>query len=112
MKRSHYNRAWLVQNTVSEEMERLIMLRFFGELNIKLPSQLAELVAEPDLINDEIVDSRLLFIQQYEDFKDQVRCGVYGKTPKYWLQYMELIKYQQMAHAVAQTNACDLRMES
>ena len=74
MKGSHYNRAWLVQNTVSEEMKRLIMHRFFGELNIKLPSQLAELVAEPDLINDEIVDSRLLFIQQYEDFKDQVRC--------------------------------------
>lgn len=30
LKRSHYNRAWLVHNTVSEAMERLLMLRFFG----------------------------------------------------------------------------------
>ena len=48
MKGSHYNRAWLVHNTVSEALERLLMRRLFGELNIQLPSQLAELVAEPD----------------------------------------------------------------
>ena len=38
--------------------------RFFGELNTQLPSQLAEVVAEPDLFNEEMVDSNVLFIQQ------------------------------------------------
>ena len=57
MKGSHYNRAWLVHNTVSEALERLLMRRFFGELNIQLPSQLAELVAEPDDFNQNVVDS-------------------------------------------------------
>ena len=88
------------------------MRRFFGEMNIQLPSQLAELVAEPDLFSQNIVDSNELFINQYEDFKDQVRCGVYGKTPQYWLQYMDLMKYQHMAHTAVQTNGFDLRVES
>ena len=39
MKGSHYNRAWLVHNTVTEAMERLLMLRFFGELKIHLNNQ-------------------------------------------------------------------------
>ena len=112
MKGSHYSRAWLVHNTVFEAIERLRMLRFFGELNIQLPSQLAELVAEPDMFTEEIVDSRVLFIQQYEDFKDQVRRGVYGKTPQYWLQYMDLIKYQYMVHTAVQTNDFDLGVVS
>ena len=34
MKESHYNCAWLVHNAESEAMERFLMLRFFGELNI------------------------------------------------------------------------------
>ena len=69
------------------------MLRIFGELDIRLLSQLVDLVAEPDLFNEEVVESNVSFIQQYEDFKDQVRCGVYGKTPQYWLQYTDLMKY-------------------
>ena len=93
-------------------MERLLMLRFFGELNIQLPSQSAELVAEPDLFNVEIVDSSVLFIQQYEDFKDQVGCGVYEKTTQYWLQYMDLMKYQRMAHIPVQANGFESRVES
>ena len=105
MKGSHYNRAWSVHNKVSEAIERFFMLRFFGELNIQLPFQLAELVAEPDLFNEEIADSSVLFIQQYEDFKDQATCGEYGKTPQYWLQYIDLMKYQHITHtAYAMSN--------
>ena len=91
MKASHYNRAWLVHNTVSEAFERLLIRRFFGELNIQLPSQLAEPVAEPDDFNQNVVDSNELFIQQYEDFKGQIRRGMYGKTPQYWLQHIDLM---------------------
>ena len=31
---------------------------------------LAELIAETGLFNEEIVDFNVIFIQQYEDFKD------------------------------------------
>ena len=112
MKGSHYNCAWLVHNTVSEALERLLIRRFFGELNIQLPSQLAELVAEPDDFHQNVVSSNELFIQQYEDFKDQIRCGMYGKNPRYWLQYIDLMKYQHMAHTAVQTNGFELRVES
>ena len=93
-------------------MERLFMLRFFGELNVQLPSQFAELLAKPDLFIEEIIDSNVLFIQQYKDVQDQVKCGVYGKTPQYWRQYMDLMKYQHMTHKTVQTNGFDLRVES
>ena len=67
-KKWHCNQAWLVHNTVSEAMERLRMLKFFGELNVQLPSMLTELVVEPDLFNDQIVDSNVLFIQPIRRF--------------------------------------------
>ena len=82
MKGSHYNLAWLVHNTVAEAMEYLLMHRYFGELNLQLPTELAEL-AEHNLFNEKIINSNESFIQKYENFKDQVRCGAYGKTPQY-----------------------------
>ena len=54
----HYNHAWLAHNAVFEAMECLLMLRFFGDINIQLRSRLAELVAEPDLFNEEIRNKR------------------------------------------------------
>ena len=44
------------------------MLKFFGELNVQLPSMLTELTVEPDLFNDQIVDSNVLFIQTIRRF--------------------------------------------
>ena len=93
MKGSHYNRAWLVHNAVSEALKYLLMHRLFRELNIQFPSQLAELAAEPDDFTQNVVNSNEKFIQQYEDFKGQTRHGMYGKTPQYWLQYIDLMKY-------------------
>ena len=83
------------------------MLRFFRELNIQLLSQLAKPVAELDLVNKKLVDSNVLFIQKHEDFKDQARFDLYEQ-----LQYMDLMKYQHMAHTAVQTNDFDLRVDT
>ena len=59
-----------------------------------------------------MIDSNAAFIEQYEKFKDQVRRGVYEMTPQYWLHYIDLMKFQHMAHTAVQTNDFDLRVES
>lgn len=73
---------------------------------------LAELIAETDLFNEEIVDFNVIFIRQYEDFKDLVRCDVYEKTPQCWLQCMDLMKHQHMANTAVQNNCFDFCVAS
>ena len=46
---SHYNRSWVIHNTVSEILERMLFLRFIGEQHCGLPDGLAEFCADPDL---------------------------------------------------------------
>ena len=44
---SHYNRSWIIHNTVSEALERLLFLRFSGEQHYELPDDLATLCSNP-----------------------------------------------------------------
>ena len=46
---SHYNRSWIIHNTVSEALEGMLFLRFFGEQYCGLPAGLVEICADPDL---------------------------------------------------------------
>ena len=38
------------------------------------------------------------FDQNYESFKQRGMDGELGKTAKIWIMYLDLIKYQHMAH--------------
>ena len=46
---SHYNRSWIIHNTVSEALEGMLFQLFFGEQYCGLPAGLAEICADPDL---------------------------------------------------------------
>ena len=46
------------------------------------------------------------FVQNYESFKQRRRDGELGKTAKFWIMYLDLMKYQQMAHTIVQENEC------
>ena len=45
-------------------------------------------------------------VQNYESFKQRRRDGELGKTAKFWIMYLDLMKYQQMAHTAVQKNEC------
>ena len=46
---SHYNWSWIIYNTVSEALERMLFLRFIGEEHWGLPDGLAEICENLDL---------------------------------------------------------------
>jgi len=45
-----------------------------------------------------------IFLKNYEEFRESTRQGVLGKTAQFWLLYMDLMKYQIMAHTAIQEN--------
>ena len=52
-----------------------------------------------DAFDESIVDILNSLATQYELYKEKVRSGVLGKTPQYWLIYLDLMYLQTMAHS-------------
>ena len=44
------------------------------------------------------------FLNNYERFRETARQGALGYTAQFWLLYMDLMKYQIMAHTAVQEN--------
>ena len=71
---SQYNRAWLLHSVVSEGLERLLIQRFIGETKLQPPSDLTDIISNPDSFTDTI-KSCSTFISQYEAFMAKLRSG-------------------------------------
>ena len=46
---SHYNCSCVIDDTITEAMEQLLLLRFFGETKIQPPESLVKISADPYL---------------------------------------------------------------
>lgn len=103
---SHYNRAWNVHNIFAESLERIFLKRFLHETKVKIPDKLSEISIEPEY---EKIDAGLFkltknFFNKYDTFREAARNGSLGKTAQFWLIYMDLMRYQIMAHTATQEN--------
>ena len=58
-----------------------------------------------------IVQSKAL-MDQYEEFKVKIRAGELGKTPRFWLIYLDLMNMQHLAHTAVQENNFDFKVLS
>ena len=106
MKGSQYNRGWLVHGIVAEVLERLLLLRYTEETDTVIPAELGD----PDYQNyDKLEEEIEKFDKKYESFREEVRNGSLGRTPQFWIIYLDLMKYQHMAHTAVQTNNFDMR---
>ena len=57
--------------------------------------------ADPDLIPPNIEDKKTAeFHLSFESFSQTIRDGNLGKTPQYWLLYLEMMRSQHMIHLV------------
>lgn len=90
-----------MQNTFSEALERLFLTRFLVTKNPQIPTILEEITME-ELPDQLTVDSN--FIENYENFRESARKGALGKTAQFWLLYMDLMRFQVMAHTAVQEN--------
>ena len=43
---THYKRSWVIHNAITEAMERLLLLRFFGETKIQPLESLVKISAD------------------------------------------------------------------
>ena len=49
-------------------------------------------------------------MNQYEDFKVKVRNGELGKTARFWILYLDLVKIQHLAHTAIQENDFEMKV--
>ena len=98
---THYNRAWHMQSAFSEALERLFLTRFLTTKKPEIPAILDE-ITMIDLPENLTIDDS--FSRKYELFRESARTGALGKTAQFWLLYMDLMRYQVMAHTAIQEN--------
>jgi len=102
---SHYNRAWFVHNIFAEALERLFLTRFLVTIKPTIPEELKDLAAATTFANvTELLGQVNPFFERYESFRESARKGSIGKTAQYWLVYLDLMRYQIMAHTSVQEN--------
>ena len=77
-----------------------------------IPEQLAQLSADPsnESLDEDLYLAMQVLLNEYEDFRDSAKNGTIGKTAQFWLIYMDLMRYQIMAHTAVQENDVDLLM--
>ena len=76
-------------------MERIFLTRFLTTKKPEIPTDLN------DITMDELPETLTLdesFLNNYERFRESARQGALGYTAQFWLLYMDLMKYQIMAH--------------
>ena len=82
------------------------MSHFIRKRNISFSDEIKEYFAQGncDAFDDSIVDRLRPLATQYESYKEKARMGELGRTPQYWLIYLDLIYLQTMVHSAVQEN--------
>ena len=99
MSGKHYNRALRVHKLVLEALERLLLEFFEKSSETEIVDEeavrlLGLLSANPsrENLNQVLANNECnAFYSAYNNFKDSIRRGEYGATPKFWLSYMDMI---------------------
>ena len=73
----------MIHNTITEAMERLLLLIFFGETKIQSLECLVKISAEPEFFSPNIQDESAEFHRSFESFKQTIRDAKPGKTPQF-----------------------------
>ena len=88
----------------------MLFLQFFGERHYGLPDDLAEIYADPDLYRCSTETQYHEFACKYKAFRHLVKEGKLGKTPQFWMIYLDLMRNENMIHLAVQENDFDSRL--
>ena len=67
---------------------------------------------EPEEFDDLKLSVFSELLGDYTNFRKEHSEGKYGKTPQFWLIYLELMKFQRQAHTAVQTNDFEMRLDA
>ncbi|GFS21253.1 hypothetical protein ElyMa_001590300 [Elysia marginata] len=118
LKGKHYNRAIRVHCVMLEALETLLFFSFKQNKRmtklIKEARDASEEMNSDPLKHDTIIDSDALsqLYAQYCHYKEEIRRGTYGRTPQFWIQYMDKVWILLRFSREIKTNNLDLYMRS
>jgi hypothetical protein len=76
-----------------------------------MPDTLLNLIGDSDTFNEKaVIDGCVDFRSQYNEYRESVRSGKIGKTPQFWIMYLDLMQLQHYIHTAVQENNFDLRL--
>lgn len=107
----HYNCCWWVHEIIHDALERLFFQRLLGddEENIQSLQEDKEVDGARESVVSE--DARCL-IKKYQEMKKMGIDGEFGKTPQFWLKYMEMVSKLHQLHFALNTNNLMLKINS
>lgn len=120
MSGKHYNRAVRVHKIVLEALERLLLQMFESSQDelldtderrgilIRLAENPCKQTLSDALANEEC--SKMLSL--FSEFKGRVRQGKMGKTPQFWLYYMDKVWLMLQFQRATKENNLDLHLAS
>ncbi|GFS24129.1 hypothetical protein ElyMa_001656100 [Elysia marginata] len=118
LKGKHYNRPIRVHCVMLEALERLLFFSFEQNKRmtklIKEARDASEEMNSDPLKHDTIIDSDALsqLYAQYCHYKEEIRRGTCGRTPQFWIQYMDKVWILLRFSRAIKTNNLDLHMRS
>ena len=101
---SHYNRAWFVHEIFAEALERLLLTRFLVEEKPYIPASVRHGDFQPERLDKKSLESLDAFFAKYTKYRSDVSNGKIGKTAQFWTMYLDIMRYQTMAHTAVQEN--------
>ena len=102
--RSRYNRAWFVHEIFAEVLERLLLTRFLVEEKPYIPGSVRHGDFQPERFDKKSLkslESPGAFFTKYTKYRSDVRIG---KTAQFWTMYLDIMRYQTVAHTAVQEN--------
>jgi hypothetical protein len=95
MSGKHYNRAMRVHQRMLDALERLMLETFFEKKSVEFNAQdLIDLASNPS--NEFVLKAQenacnIQVCRQFNEYKEEIRCGLHGKTAQFWLQYCDCV---------------------
>ena len=108
----HYNKTWLVNECFAEAVDRLFCDKYVSlsqplEVKIKTMSEINLEALDPISESEEMKS----YAQAYAKAKKECRDGKYGKTPQFWMQYLNAVERLHILRYAINRNDFDLRLQ-
>ena len=101
---SHYNRAWFVHELFAKALEWLLLTRFLVEEKPYIPVSVRNGDFQSERLDEKSPESLDAFFTKYTKYRSDVSNGKINKTAQFWTMYLDIMRYQTMAHTAVQEN--------
>jgi hypothetical protein len=110
----NYSRAITYHKIVLESLERLLLQKFIETTGNSIPQKVNDLSSNlsKESLDECMQDQEILdYIVAYHHFREKVCSGDMGKTPRFWLSYMNHVWLILQLHEAVKRNDYELYLQ-